>query len=90
MRGSILDRNGQPLAKSLPGESICVNPFKIPDPGVAAGLSTQSITLAPGQTQSVTLNLSANASAPSRDYTGLVIVTGPDGQALLVPYWVGF
>jgi minor extracellular serine protease Vpr len=61
-----------------------------PDPGVTAGLSSQSINLAPGQTQSVTLNISANASAPSRDYTGLVIVTGPDGQALLVPYWVGF
>jgi cell division protein FtsI/penicillin-binding protein 2 len=26
MRGSILDRTGQPLAKSMPAESVCVNP----------------------------------------------------------------
>jgi cell division protein FtsI (penicillin-binding protein 3) len=31
MRGSIFDRNGQPLAKSIPAESVCVNPQKIPD-----------------------------------------------------------
>ena len=45
MRGSILDRNGQPLAKSLPGESICVNPFKIPDPGVAADLLSRLLEI---------------------------------------------
>lgn len=38
MRGAILDRNGQPLAKSVPAESVCVNPLKIPDPAVAADL----------------------------------------------------
>ena len=38
MRGSIFDRSGQPLAKSLPAESISVNPQRIPDPGVAADL----------------------------------------------------
>ena len=37
-RGTIFDRTGQPLAKSLPAESICVNPVKIPDIGVAAEL----------------------------------------------------
>ncbi len=37
-RGTIFDRTGQPLAKSLPAESICVNPVKIPDVGVAAEL----------------------------------------------------
>ena len=36
VRGTIFDRAGQPLAKSLLAESICVNPLKIPDPGVAA------------------------------------------------------
>ncbi len=45
MRGSIFDRNGQPLAKSLPGESICVNPFKIPDPGVAADLLSRLLEM---------------------------------------------
>ena len=38
LRGAIFDRTGQPLAKTLPAESICVNPQKIPDPGVAADL----------------------------------------------------
>src|SRR5581483_742470 len=38
MRGSILDRTGQPLAKSIPAESICVNPQKIPDASTAAAL----------------------------------------------------
>src|ERR1700722_7152120 len=37
-RGAILDRTGQPLAKSLAAESVCVNPMKIPDAGVAADL----------------------------------------------------
>ncbi len=36
MRGSVLDRFGQPLAKSLPAESINVNPMKIQNPGVAS------------------------------------------------------
>src|SRR3984893_14724378 len=35
VRGTIFDRTGQPLAKTLPAESICVNPSKIPDVGVA-------------------------------------------------------
>lgn len=38
MRGSILDRNGQPLAKTLPAETITMNPARIPDAEVAVGL----------------------------------------------------
>ncbi|HLW75860.1 MAG TPA: penicillin-binding protein 2, partial [Bryobacteraceae bacterium] len=38
MRGSILDRAGQPLAKSMPAESICVNPQRLPDREVAADI----------------------------------------------------
>ncbi len=37
-RGSILDRFGQPLAKSLPAESVLVNPRRIKDAAVAAHL----------------------------------------------------
>ncbi len=37
-RGSILDRSGQPMAKSLPAESVLVNPKRIKDAGVAANL----------------------------------------------------
>jgi cell division protein FtsI (penicillin-binding protein 3) len=38
VRGSILDRAGQPLAKSMPTQSVCVNPQKLPDRGVAADI----------------------------------------------------
>ncbi|MGA3189846.1 MAG: penicillin-binding protein [Bryobacteraceae bacterium] len=37
-RGSILDRTGQPLAKSLPAESVLVNPKRIKDARIAANL----------------------------------------------------
>src|SRR5580700_7130944 len=38
LRGAIFDRDGRPLAKSLPAESIHVNPLHIPDAGVAADI----------------------------------------------------
>jgi cell division protein FtsI (penicillin-binding protein 3) len=37
-RGTIYDRHDQPLAMSVPTESVYVNPLKIPDRGVAAEL----------------------------------------------------
>src|SRR3984893_8896430 len=44
-RGTIFDRTGQPLAKTLPAESICVNPMKIPDAGVAADLLSRVLDI---------------------------------------------
>jgi len=44
-RGAIFDRTGQPLAKTLPAESICINPLKIPDPGVAADVLSRVLDL---------------------------------------------
>lgn len=44
-RGTIFDRTGQPLAKTLPAESICINPLKIPDAGVAADLLSRILDL---------------------------------------------
>jgi cell division protein FtsI (penicillin-binding protein 3) len=37
-RGAIFDRNGQPLAMSVPAESVYLNPLKVPDFEVAAEL----------------------------------------------------
>jgi cell division protein FtsI (penicillin-binding protein 3) len=45
LRGAIFDRNGRPLAKSLPAESICVNPQRIPDAGVAADLLSRLLDM---------------------------------------------
>ncbi|HEY1758442.1 MAG TPA: penicillin-binding protein [Bryobacteraceae bacterium] len=44
-RGTIYDRDHRPLAKSLPAESICVNPQKIPDANVAADLLSRLLNL---------------------------------------------
>jgi cell division protein FtsI (penicillin-binding protein 3) len=44
-RGTIFDRNGQPLAMSIPTESVYVNPKKVPDIGVAADLLAQFLHL---------------------------------------------
>src|SRR5690349_10475434 len=37
-RGSIYDRNGQPLAMSVPVDSVYVNPKRLPDLRVAADI----------------------------------------------------
>jgi cell division protein FtsI (penicillin-binding protein 3) len=46
-RGSIFDRNGQPLAMSTPVESVCINPMRLPDPVVAADLLSKILDLDP-------------------------------------------
>jgi cell division protein FtsI (penicillin-binding protein 3) len=48
-RGSILDRSGQPMAKSLPAESVLVNPKRIKDATVAANLLAPILGLDPRQ-----------------------------------------
>src|ERR1700732_4859332 len=45
MRGAILDRTSQVLAKSVPAESVCVNPQKIPDAAMAADLLSRVLNL---------------------------------------------
>src|SRR5215471_11370182 len=51
LRGTIFDRTGQPLAKTLPAESICINPQRIPDPAVAADLLAPLLGLDRGKLQ---------------------------------------
>jgi cell division protein FtsI (penicillin-binding protein 3) len=43
LRGSILDRTGQPLAKTLPADSVAVDPQKIPDLKIAADLLARTL-----------------------------------------------
>jgi cell division protein FtsI (penicillin-binding protein 3) len=44
-RGAILDRLGQRLAMSLPVESVCVDPMKVPDRAVAAEILSKILDL---------------------------------------------
>jgi cell division protein FtsI (penicillin-binding protein 3) len=43
LRGAILDRTGQPLAKTLPADSVAVDPQKIPDLKIAADLLSRTL-----------------------------------------------
>jgi cell division protein FtsI (penicillin-binding protein 3) len=45
LRGSILDRTGQPLAKTLPADSVAVDPQKIPDLKVAADVLSRTLQI---------------------------------------------
>jgi cell division protein FtsI (penicillin-binding protein 3) len=44
-RGPIVDRFGQRLAMSLPVESVCLDPLKVPDPTVAADILSKVLDL---------------------------------------------
>lgn len=44
-RGTILDRNGQPLAMSVPVDSVCINPQRVPNIRVAADLLSRVLDL---------------------------------------------
>ncbi|MBI1899424.1 MAG: transpeptidase family protein [Acidobacteria bacterium] len=44
-RGAILDRNGQYLARSLPVESVCLDPRKVHNLGMAADLLARVLSL---------------------------------------------
>src|SRR5215469_279656 len=44
-RGMILDRHGERLAMSLPVESVCVNPLRVPDIAVASDILSKILNL---------------------------------------------
>jgi len=48
-RGPIFDRTGQPLAMSVPMESVFVNPLRVPDMGVASELLARILSLDAGE-----------------------------------------
>lgn len=50
-RGNIVDRLGQRLAMSLPAESVCVDPLRIPDRSVAAHILAGILALDPADLQ---------------------------------------
>jgi cell division protein FtsI (penicillin-binding protein 3) len=44
-RGTILDRNGSPLAMSVPVDSVCINPLRVPDLKIAADLLSRVLDI---------------------------------------------
>jgi cell division protein FtsI (penicillin-binding protein 3) len=44
-RGMILDRNGQRLAISLPAESVCIDPLRVPDLAFAADILSKTLSV---------------------------------------------
>ena len=44
-RGKILDREGQVLAMSMPVDSVCINPLRVPDLTVAADILSTTLHL---------------------------------------------
>jgi len=62
------------------------------DSSVSLGLSAGSIALDPGQSSTVTVTVIvlARKAANNRDHTGSVLIQGPGGVSMHVPYWVRF
>ena len=48
-RGPIFDRTGQPLAMSVPVESVSINPLRVPDMGVASEILARILHLDAGE-----------------------------------------
>ena len=60
-----------------------------PGDGVNVAPSVSALSLARGQSSTVTIRNTAILGSQRRDYTGYVLVTG-GGQTLHVPYWVRY
>jgi hypothetical protein len=62
------------------------------DSSLNVELSADSITLGAGESASlsVTILVVARKAANNRDHTGNLVVQGPDGQTMRIPYWVRF
>jgi cell division protein FtsI (penicillin-binding protein 3) len=50
-RGAIFDRTGQPLAMSVPVESVLLNPLRVPDMGIASQILARILNLDRGELQ---------------------------------------
>lgn len=67
LRGAILDRNGQILARSIPAESVILNPFKIEHPAEAAEILARGMDMSEA---AVTKQIAA-AKAKKRQYLAI-------------------
>jgi subtilisin family serine protease len=59
-----------------------------PDPGLTLTSSSPSVSLAKGDSTTLTITLNAAKSAAGGDHTGYIVVTGPSGKQMKVPFWI--
>ena len=59
-----------------------------PDPGLTVTSSSSSVSLAKGDSTTLTITLQAAKSAAGGDHTGYIVVTGPSGKQMKVPFWI--
>jgi subtilisin family serine protease len=62
------------------------------DTSLSIAVSDNSITLAPGQSAMVTVTIVVlgRKAANNQDHTGSLVIQGPAGQTMHIPYWVRF
>ncbi len=79
------------ITSLVDGENVFTVDMQQLDPGdgVTFAPSASSVSLARGQTGTVTIRNTAIVGSQRRDYTGYVVVSG-GGQTLHVPYWVRY
>jgi cell division protein FtsI (penicillin-binding protein 3) len=88
-RGDILDRNGHPLAMSLPVDSVCINPLKVPDRALAADLLARVLDL----DRTELLARIENAFVSGRGFVWIKRKLAPEESAKLRSYkldWIEF
>src|SRR5262249_48356332 len=79
------------ITSQLDGQNVFQIGVQQLDPGSGVSLtpSVGSVTLARGETKTVTMTMTAFLGSERRDYTGYVLVTA-GSQTLHVPYWVRY
>jgi cell division protein FtsI (penicillin-binding protein 3) len=88
-RGDILDRNGRTLAMSLPVDSVCINPLRVPDRTLAADLLARVLDL----NRAELLERIENAYAAGRGFVWVKRKLSPEESARLRSYkldWIEF
>lgn len=88
-RGTIYDRNGLPLAMSVQVDSVCINPQKIGDLTIAAGLLSRTLDL---DESNLTADI-RNAKARNRGFMWVKRKITPEEASSLRSYklsWIEF
>jgi subtilisin family serine protease len=59
-----------------------------PSQGLTVTTSSSTVSLAKGDSKTLTITLNSDGSAARGDHTGYIFVTGPSGKSMKIPYWI--